>query len=225
MTIRTGFRAAAGTGSLLALALLASGCAGPTYGTDKTATEQLFEDISNMASIQADSGPEITYSPRPAIVEPPDTATLPPPQKSIAENNPNWVESPEDTRARLLAEASENQNDPGYRSPLAALATRSNDSGSGGRAKVGRNADGPPTPLETMESARRQSASFEEGRKIQKGAYSDRRRFLSDPPLTYRKPAQSAATGELGVPEKEKQRRRIANATKDEDKKWKWPWQ
>lgn len=223
MTMRTGLRPAAGAGSLLALALLASGCAGPTYGTDKSATEQLFEDIGNIASIKSDQGPPITYAPRPAIVEPPDTATLPPPQQSVAENNPAWVEAPEDTRARLVAEAAENENTPGYRSPLAAAVTRATDSG-GGVAKVGRAADGPPTPIEVMTSSRRQSESFQQARKIQQGAYSDRRRFLSDPPLTYRQPAETAPVGELGVPEKQKERERIANATKGE-KKWKWPWQ
>lgn len=213
-----GFRAAARMIALAAMAASVSACLGPTYGTDKTATEQLVDDISSMASVKPDRGPEISYKPRPALVRPPESASLPQPQKSVAEDNPAWVESPEETRERLVASADANGNDFTYRSPLA-RAQRTD-----GVAKVGPKPSvqsGSPSSL-SMLKAQEQNRKFRENLKIQKGAYSDRRRYLSDPPLDYRKPADTAAAGELGEPEKEKERRRIAEATK-ENKGFKLP--
>jgi outer membrane murein-binding lipoprotein Lpp len=41
MTMKTEYRACVTIGALIAATLVLSGCLGPTYGTDKTATEQL----------------------------------------------------------------------------------------------------------------------------------------------------------------------------------------
>ncbi|TDH38483.1 hypothetical protein E2A64_05080 [Pseudohoeflea suaedae] len=208
MRISKGIRATAKAAALAAAAASLSACLGPTYGTDKSSTEQLVDDISNIATIKPDRGPTIDYKPRPALVRPPETANLPQPQQSVAAENPNWVESPEDSRKRLVAEADASGNDFAYRSPLARR-----DKSTGRATAKPSASSGSPSPLSVMrqESANR---SLRENLKIQKGAYSDRRRFLSDPPLDYRKPAETAAVGELGEPEKQKERERIAAATK-----------
>ena len=207
-----GFRAVARVIALAAVAASVSACLGPTYGTDKTSTEQLIDDLGNMASIKPDRGPAIDYKPRPTtLVRPPATSSLPAPQQNVVENNPAWVESPEETRARLVASADENGDAVGYRSPLGRVQT------SDGVAKVGPKPSaesGSPSALSVLK-AEKQNRTFRENMKIQKGAYSDRRRFLSDPPLDYRKPAETAAVGDLGEPEKEKERRRLAEATKE----------
>ena len=256
MTARNVYRACVSLGALTAASLMLSGCLGPTYGTDKTSTEQLLDDLGSIASVGPDrSKPQIEYKPRPEIVRPPETASLPQPQTAVAENNPAWVETPEATRERLIAEADAGANDPTYRSPLARVAT--NDSGSGrntlgasadgpptpgdvladpnkGRIlprqpgtgavlKVGRAADGPPTAASVLSGGDRQSAAYQANRRLQQGAYSDRRRFLSDPPLTYRKPAESAPVGDLGETEREKEKRRVAAAKKETKSSW-WPW-
>lgn len=223
MNLTRGYRVAASSGALLAVVFLASGCLGPTYGTDKSSTEQLMDDLGNIVSIKPKQGPAIAYQPRPGIVKPPQTAALPAPQQSVSKNNPNWVEPPEATRERLVAEAAANENTPGYRSPLAQRST-----GAGVPAvQTGRAADGPPTPLETMADSRR-NQQFRENIKIDRGAYSDRRRFLSDPPLTYRQPADTAPVGDLGESERDKEKRRIAAATKPGTGGWfkmpKMPW-
>lgn len=223
MTMKTEYRACVSIGALIAASLALSGCLGPTYGTDKSSTEQLVDDLGSIASIGPQRrGADIDYNPRPDIVKPPATAGLPAPQQSIAENNPAWVESPEETRERLVAEAETNAGSPGFRSPLA---RRGVDSSAGGPTTVGRAADGPPTPLQTATRDKRQREAYQQARKIEQGAYSDRRRFLSDPPLTYRKPAETAPVGELGEPEKVKERRRLAEAKKAGTGKrnW-WPW-
>lgn len=222
MTMKIEYRASVTIGALIAAGLTLSGCLGPTYGTDKPSTVQLVDDLGNIASLgQTKKGAGIEYKPRPAIVKPTDTASLPAPQQNLAENNAAWVESPEETRARLIATADASSDGATFNSPLAKRAASS----SGAAApKLGGAGDGPPMPSATMKETQQRKA-YQEARKIEKGAYSDRRRYLSDPPLTYRKPAESAPVGELGEPERAKERRRISESKKAGTGKrsW-WPW-
>lgn len=219
MTMKTEYRTSMTIGALMTASLVLSGCMGPTYGTDKTATAQLIDDLGNIASIgSVNKSAEIAYKPRPAIVTPTDTASLPAPQQNVAENNPAWVESPEQTRQRLREEADANSGNSAYTSPLAR--PEITKPGRSGPKLVGRAADAPP-PMNAV--AQRQA--YLDAQKIQKGAYSDRRRFLSDPPLTYRQPAETAAVGDLGEPELQKERRMKSEAAKagTGKRRW-WPW-
>ncbi len=114
---RSGIAAAAG----LAIAGVAlSGCmSSPTYGTDKTSSEQLIGDVSNILAL----APKRTRRDRlqtPAGTGQTASRDRPPPcrtpQDSVASaGNPQWPESPEQRRARLRAEADENRDDPGWR--------------------------------------------------------------------------------------------------------------
>ena len=218
MTMKIEYRAGVTIGALIAASLTLSGCLGPTYGTDKTATAQLMDDLGNIASIGAPTkGADIEYKPRPAIVKPSDTVDLPAPQQNVAENNPAWVESPEQTRQRLRAEADANSGNMSYTSPLAKVVTSKRPSGP---RLVGKAAEAPPS----VNNAQQREA-YLAAQKVQKGAYSDRRRFLSDPPLTYREPAATAPVGELGESERAKEKRCKQEATKagTGKRKW-WPW-
>ncbi len=218
MTMKIEYRAGVTIGALIAASLTLSGCMGPTYGTDKTSTAQLMDDLGNIASLGAPKkGADIEYKPRPAIVTPADTSDLPAPQQNVAENNPAWVESPEQTRKRLLAEADANSGKSAFTSPLAKPEISKRPSGP---RLVGRAADA-PAPVSTL----KQSQAYVASRKIQQGAYSDRRRFLSDPPLTYRQPADTAPVGDLGESERAKEKRWKEEATKagTGKRKW-WPW-
>jgi hypothetical protein len=87
--------------------LTLSGCMGPTYGTDKTATEQLFDDITGSLSPGKKNRTVINYTPRAGLVKPTDTTTLPPPQQNIADTSPDWPESPEERLARIKKEVDE----------------------------------------------------------------------------------------------------------------------
>lgn len=192
--------------NVLALAaaggLLAGCIGGPTYGTDKTQTEQLMDDLGNAISLPTNKSASIQYEPRPGIVQPPkgDT-TLPPPQPSVASSeNPNWPESPEETRKRLVAEV--DASNPG----------KSIKRGESPRMMDG----GRPVKDDAQVQEFRQALS------IQEGKYSGRR-FLSDPPSGYRQPAATAPVGDLGTPEKQKERERLAAAKKEKSGGW-WPW-
>ena len=51
MTMKIEYRAGVTIGALIAASLTLSGCMGPTYGTDKTSTGQLIDDLGNIVSI------------------------------------------------------------------------------------------------------------------------------------------------------------------------------
>jgi len=92
----------------------------PTYGTDKTAGEQLAGDVSSAFSISPKHNAPIDYKPRPELVKPAagQKEVLPPPQESIETANTEWPESPEARRARLRADATAHQDDPSYQSQI-----------------------------------------------------------------------------------------------------------
>ncbi|MCZ4090148.1 hypothetical protein [Sinorhizobium psoraleae] len=198
-------RVVASIAAIVAGGLVLSGCiGGPTYGTDKTAGEQLLDDLGSAVSLAPPKRDPVKYQPRPALVLPPQgqQTALIEPQKSLAsrEANPEWVESPEEVRQRLREEAEANKNDPNYVSPLAKA------SANGRRL-----------------SAKEQQQAYREARKLEMGAYSDKRRFLSDPPIEYRR-LPEGAEADLGEPEKVKERRRKKEAQiANSGSKWWWP--
>ena len=104
---------------VIASSLLLGGCmSSPTYGTDKTATEQLLSDVSNIASVQSKRKAPIDYKPRPELVRPAkgeDLTQLPAPQDDVTSStNPDWPELPEQRRTRLVNEINENRDKPGF---------------------------------------------------------------------------------------------------------------
>lgn len=175
------------TAPVLALASTAlAGCiSGPTYGTGKGSNTQLFEDVSSILSFGPQRKNEIEYKPRPELVKPANTSVLPAPQEDVTEAEGLWPESPEQRLARIRADASANQNTPGYRANVI-VDTRARDTST-------------MTPQEQRAEFQRRKQEVTQGR-------SDTRAFLSEPPLDYRKPAETAPVGELGEPEWRKER-------------------
>ena len=191
------------SGSVLLLACLSlSGClSSPTYGTDKTSSEQLIDDLGNLASLKTQKGADIDYKPRPDLVQPPAGSSLPEPQTSVVKNEQIWPESPEEIRDRLVADADANRGKLGYRSALT----------------------GPDRANQRL-TKKQQRQAYLEARKLQKGQYKDRR-YLSDPPAGYKTPANTAPIGELGETEKTKERLAKAGATvKGTGKRWWQVW-
>lgn len=176
---------------LSATAFGAAGCMGPTYGTDKTSTEQLLDDVGDAVSLAPTKKPEkLAYQPRGDLIKPSSTQTaLVEPQQDLAsKDNPGWLESPEQTRDRLRAEADENSENGDYRSPLIVGVTE-------GKTK----------------SVEQQATEYREARKIMEGR-ENKRRFMSDPPLEYRQVDDPAKLTELGETEAAKEKRRKKEA-------------
>ena len=103
------FRLGASAAVLLGACAVLSGCVGgPTYGTDKTSGEQLMDDLGNAVMLKPPNGGDkkIAYAPRGGLVLPKQNGQLVEPQKSLAsvEDNPQWVENPEEMRDRPARE-------------------------------------------------------------------------------------------------------------------------
>jgi hypothetical protein len=202
---------------LLVSGLLVSGCmSSPTYGTGTTQTKQLTTDVTTMFSLKPKAQAR-EYAPRPDLVKPTTPTTeLPPPQENIvASAGDQWPESPEQRRARIRADATENRDKQGWEpevvndlsvekqpSSQASLGTSSNRSDSG-VAAAGKG-----------DSLTKQSAQFRQKLAASKQGSPTVRRTLTEPPLEYRQPAPTAATDELGEDEYKKQRRLKAEAKK-----------
>lgn len=211
---RRAARLVAASGVLSVSAALLSGCLGaPTYGTGKAADQQLLEDVTGVLSIGPKNKERIEYKPRAGLVMPASTEVLPPPQQEVAASgNPAWPESPEQRLARIRAEATENQDNPLYRSSVV--------------RDIGVNArkdDGTIDPA--MTKAQREEVMKRRAEATQLNPTS--RRYLSEPPVDYRRPADSAPVGELGVDEVKKQREAKRAAQKGGggfDLGRLWPW-
>ncbi len=200
-------RVGMGAAGLLAATLTLSGCMGPTYGTDKPAMAQLGDDLGASVAIGSSEDQKakskIRYNPRPSlVVANPNNDKLPPPQASLADraNNPDWVESPEETRQRLRAEADRNDGNPNYQSPLLA-----------GKGQAGQ-----------MTETEKWQAFRDAKKKAETVDMTARRSSLTDPPAAYRS-ADAAALSDLGEPElqKEKERKKKAEETSNSSAWWK----
>jgi len=200
---------------LLVSGLLVSGCmSSPTYGTGVTANEQLTTDLSSMFSMKPKNR-NSEYAPRPDLVKPAKgTTELPAPQENIvAADSGQWPESPEQRRARIRQDATENRDNPNWEPEVI------NDiaSSSGPKQKGGvsaRQQDSGVAAAGKGEDLNAKGAQFRAAQATTKQGSPTVRRTLSEPPLDYRQPAATAATDELGEDEFKKQRRLKAEAKK-----------
>ncbi|RVD58688.1 hypothetical protein EN828_19885 [Mesorhizobium sp. M2D.F.Ca.ET.185.01.1.1] len=218
MTDRT-FARAALLAPLVVSAIALSGCmSSPTYGTDKTAAAQLFDDVSGAASITPKHRDPIDYKPRPDLVKPApgQKETLPPPQESIQTASTDWPESPEARRARIRADATAHQNDPNYQPE--AVEDVQTDPASVKKAMADSASSHPPrwTPDDSSVTRRNE---IQRRLAEQKQGDPTTRKYLSEPPLAYRQAAATAPQNELGEDEYKKERRLKAQA---EGKKGGW---
>jgi hypothetical protein len=200
-------------GSLVAAAALLSGCmSSPTYGTDKTANAQLMSDMSGILSFRDKKKAQIEYAPRPELVKPAKgSETLPPPQETVATvGNPNWPESPEQKLARLRAEADANIDNPNYDSPIVPDMANAAPSKKSLTGNWRTNESG----VENPSNMAAQKAEYQKRLKDSQQGDSQRRKFLSEPPVEYRQAAADAPTGELGEDEYRKERRLKREARK-----------
>ena len=212
MTDRTCARAAL-LAPLVASAIALSGCVGsPTYGTDKTAGEQLVDDVSGAISITPKHKDPIDYKPRPDLVRPAagQKESLPAPQESIQTASADWPESPEARRARIRADATAHQNDPNYQ-PEAVDDDVQADQAAIKKAMADSGSSHPPR-WSPEDSSKTRAAEIQ--RRLAEGKQGSPtvRKYLSEPPLAYRAPSDAAPQNELGEDEYKKERRLKAQA-------------
>lgn len=192
---------------LVASGLALSGCMGsPTYGTDKTAGEQLAGDISSAFSFAPKRREQIDYKPRPTLVKPApgQKEALPAPQDSIETASAEWPESPEQRRARLRADATAHQNDPAYQSEI--VDDVQTDPASIKKAMADSGSSHPPR-WSPADSDTGRAAEIQRRLAESKQGDPNTRKYLSEPPVQYRVAASTAPQDQLGEDEYKKQRR------------------
>ncbi|TPL02875.1 hypothetical protein FJ938_18610 [Mesorhizobium sp. B2-4-14] len=206
MTVRYNARLAL-LAPIVASGFALAGCVGsPTYGTDKTAGEQLAGDLSSAFSIAPKHKDQIDYKPRPTLVKPApgQKGALPAPQDSIETASAQWPESPEQRRARLRADATAHQDDPSYQSQI--VDDVQTDPASVKKAMEDSGSSHPPrwTPAD---SDKGRAAEIQRRLAESKQGDPNTRKYLSEPPVAYRVASDTAPQNELGEDEYKKERR------------------
>ena len=190
--------------ALLGCAVAVSGCVGPTYGTGRTQGEQLVSDLDNIVSFGSVNKTRINYAPRPELVKPKSIGALPPPREAVVD--PNLPESPELRRARLAAAAPDGSDDA-----LPVSFTTAAKDGMAPEQATARSRVGSERELEnswlSAKDMSSQRAAAQERSSIGRQGSPTQRRYLSEPPLTYRAPASTAPVGDQGIDEEVKERK------------------
>ncbi|MEP1208194.1 MAG: hypothetical protein ABJM29_19230 [Rhizobiaceae bacterium] len=191
---------------------LLAGCSGNTYGTGVSSEQQLLTDVTSMVSLGGSKKKEkINYAARPTLVKPPVVAELPPPAESVKSESAYFPEDPEIKRQRLLAELEEaeaNGTNTGDLSPeVQAMREESlarkkaagitTTSVRGGAV----NSDGDCFTCDFYERTNgdKQRLAQKTAERQQTGV--QKRRYLTEPPDEYRRPAETADVGVLGEEE------------------------
>ena len=184
-----------------------SGCvSSPTYGTDKTANEQLLSDLNGALTLAPQKKPHIDYTPRPALVKPApgEKETLPPPQESITASA-EWPESPEQRRDRIRQYATEHRDDQNFE-PQVINDVPASPAADESRDKLA--LDHPrPTAFSNGMSAKQRREEI--NRRLVERNQGDptSRKYLSEPPVGYRQPSATAPQDDIGEDEVKKERR------------------
>ncbi len=205
------------------LAMGLAACDQTTYGTGTPVGMQTIQDLAGIADLGPSKQGPIKYTARPGLVPPPPGTPLPPPgsdQQAVASD---WPTDPDAQAARLKQETAArekfcadyvNKNrpeclDPGFRLPSSAQADASRQPSP---TLLNMNVDPAKAALGTPEQDALATKLFAKA----KGAVAvdengnPVRRYLADPPVSYREPDPTAP---------------VVFDKKPAKKKWRWPWE
>ena len=188
--------------TVLAAPLALGGCAmTSTYGTGEAPELALLHEVTG-GLVTKPKKNKIDYEPRAPLVMPSSDA-LPPPAEAAAATDPNW---PADPNQPVLASAASGEDFSGatareqYKQtrPLAGLLP-------GGATTPGPRSDNDVDRQATYEfirQSRQQHATFDKALADANGFNPNERRYLTDPPLGYEQPTDTAPTEYEGVGKK-----------------------
>lgn len=177
-----------------------------TYGTGKTQEAQLAEDLTGIFG--GKERERIEYVERPNIVRPNNATVLPTPETNVATNGQLWPESP-DARLQRLREDLQSPDAATRGAAKRELTRLDNDKRDGFRLRqrerfIAAGIDPDKTEL-TRAEERALFLRLRDQRRGRTGFSNPNRRYLTEPPTTYREPYSTAAAGSLGLTEKQKQ--------------------
>ncbi|CBI75881.1 conserved protein of unknown function [Bartonella clarridgeiae 73] len=169
-----------------------AGCnlSAPTYGTDKTASLQFVDDITNLASLRSkNKNNQLVMKQRPQLVfpEPNARVVLPPPQVDITEiDSYDEMEVSEQSQKSLQGGVGANRANSNDKVSL------SSDKKVVTRGRI--NIDDSEGIVQFNEKQQREE--YLRRRQEADGGNANYRRYLSEPPLIYRQPAVTASAGQ-----------------------------
>jgi hypothetical protein len=179
-------------------ALALSGCVGgTTYGTGVSQEEQTLKDMYTMFNLKPERK-NIDYSPRPDLIVPENKQALTEPIDTAATaSNVAWPETPEERIARIQAAAGEVDPRTGEVSVEERLRKKEGIGIEQGyitrKFTPGQtDRDGNPLLGRPDDTVRTDVQRAKEATTISKGTT---RRYLTEPPLAYRQPVDSAPSG------------------------------
>jgi hypothetical protein len=193
-----------------ALLLPLGGCGMTTYGTGQVPEMAMFREVSGGFLNRNEKKEPIEYQPRAPLVMPPATETagaqLPDPVQTASAASPDWPQSLEDRigDADARAEDDDPRNDVNqaeYRrlKPLAGVF-----SNAGARPTYELDESGRTEYYKIVHSKQKQGKEFKQALAEMKGYGRTERRYLTDPPMTYREPVATEPGTEPVVPKKKK---------------------
>ncbi len=181
---------------VLAAPVTLGGCATSTYGTGEAPEMALFREMTG-GLLSRDKKDPIDYEPRAPLVMPADTKDLPQPIETASAADPNWPIDPSERAVVSADELDARNGQDQYRRlrPLSGVlpateepaATAAQDDRSLERAEYYR----------LVNRNTRQRQDFAKALADSKGYTRRERRYLTDPPLAYREPADSVPTDSL----------------------------
>ena len=190
---------------------LLAGCSGNTYGTGVSSEKQLFDDVTGIVGMgSSQKKKRIDYSSRPTLVKPPVVAQLPPPAETVNAESGYFPEDPEIKRQRLLGELEDaeanrvpgSELSPELQAMRAESLARNKAIGVTTTTFTGaKNSDGDCFTCDFYERTNGDKRRLAEKTAERKRVGVQKRRYLTEPPDEYRRPAETAEAGVVGEEE------------------------
>ncbi len=190
---------------------LLAGCSGNTYGTGVSSEKQLLNDVTGIVRLgRTEKKERIDYASRPTLIRPPVVAQLPAPAETIKSESGYFPEDPETRHKRLLAELEEADTgnvrtdnlSPELQAMRADSLARKRAYGATPTNNIGAvNSDGDCFICDYYVRTNRDKKHLAEKTAKRQQVSVQKRRYLTEPPDDYRKPAETAEAGVLGEEE------------------------
>ncbi len=210
--------------ALAAAAATLAGCVGgTTYGTGVSQEKQTLDGFYNMLSLKTERK-NIDYSARPDLVVPENKDVLPEPvEVGAATADPQWPETPEQRIVRIRAQAGEvdaRTCEVSIEEQLRRKEGIAIETGEGANKFIpgATDREGNPVLYRGQSEARKQVISAKADLAPARGV---NRKYLTEPPVAYRVPADTAPAGVSAYSEQElalraeEQRKRAEEERKD----------
>jgi hypothetical protein len=183
------------------------GCGLSTYGTGEVPEMALVREMTGGLLTKNEKKEPIEYQPRAPLVMPPTaeataTAQLPPPMETASAASPDW---PMTLEERVGPAGDDNLTAQNAQAEYRRLRPLSNVfPDQSGRPTYELDESGKTEYYNGIVHNRRQREEFKQALAESKGYGRTERRYLTDPPMTYREPVATTATSAEAIPPKKK---------------------